>query len=224
MRLKQSEARNAINKIKENLKIEIESFFDVAEFYVPESDFLSYEILKFCFKEDKISDFLKDESIKAQTNKHFKNYVQNYTEYTHLLAADTNRPQKFKDDLLNKMRIVFQFSDLYKSNIGKFVLLGLIERFETIEYLSYSLSEHSLGFFKKQFDVEEIYNENKNCFDIGNIHFIFSKHYFENFIAQYEEFKMKYENEVFPKNIVLEAMLNNAKETISISNFIELDD
>lgn len=222
MRLKQSEARDVINKIKENLKIEIESFFDVADCFPLEIRILHFEELKHRYQNNTIDSFFTDNSIKQRINLNLKSSYHEYIDTLNRIKENTTIAQKPKDELLERIETIFQFNDLYQNNIEKFVLLCLIDRFETMEYLSYSLSDYnSLSFFKRQFSIEELYANDKSCLDIGHKNFILSKNYLENFIDYYEEFKLKHENNLYKKNVVLETILNHAKDAILISSFME---
>lgn len=241
MKLKSSEARNDINKLQENLEIEIDSFIFQLDLIMKKNPFLIDE--RTCFSaikhhyDNDIFNLLKDEQLVDDIKKTCSSDMTNMFKFSKMDEEEQFEIMKVID--IDKVALRFQLSSLCDSNISKISRLYLIKQFNQIEFLSYALG-HS--HFSEYFNIDKIKEKiNKKDYYNQHNHLLEKKievcHLFEAlqlFTCDYKYFltnECGHKNENLtsntiesisknPMKIVLDSLYEKSKSTLDVCNLI----
>lgn len=153
MKLKNSDARQDINKLQEVLEIEIDSFIFQMSTVITGSPYFRekwtcFSQLRFLHSKDTICNIFQDKQFIKDMIDSMSKDIENAYKFTEFYK-DLDKKLAHKIDV-NEVALRFQLSSLCKQNIHKIAQLYLIKQFNFIEYLSYALG-HSR--FSKYFDI-----------------------------------------------------------------------
>lgn len=153
MKLKNSDARQEINKLQEDLEIEIDSFIFQMSTVITGSPYFRekwtcFSQLRLLHSRDTICNIFQDKQFIKNMIDYMSENIENTYKFTEFYK-DLDKKLAHKIDV-NDVALRFQVSSLCKQNIHKIAQLYLIKQFNFIEYLSYALG-HSR--FSKYFDI-----------------------------------------------------------------------
>lgn len=153
MKLKNSDARQDINKLQEVLEIEIDSFIFQMSTVITESPYFRerwtcFSQLRLLHSRDTICNIFQDKQFIKNMIDYMSENIENAYKFTEFYK-DLDQKLAHKIDI-NEVALRFQVSTLCKQNIHKIAQLYLIKQFNFIEYLSYALGYSR---FSTYFDI-----------------------------------------------------------------------